>query len=579
MLSRRLTLRQLLTLPYVALVVLTAAVIGLLSYRSGSEAVDTLSDIALSETVERIGQAVDRHVSGSEAVLETAFPADVPAPRSVATALDGLRERLWLATSIHRDPNNYAYYGNRRGEFIGLWRHSETEAELRLRIDPDAPRSIHRFSRIRGELGEPTIESRVFDPRARPWFQAARSALGQTWTSIYIDFKTQQLVGTRARRVEDAGGLFEGVVATDMSLEHLDDFLGTLALTQNGVAFIVERNGDLLATSRGPHLQRGDGGESRRLNAARSEDPLIASTYAAVREFIRTDDVGGDTRTGVFEGPGGATVQAGYARLRDIAGLDWIVAVATPRADYMQSVTENVHRTAIMAVLACVLIAMVGLFVLNRIAENLRALARAASRIGEGDLTASVPSERRDEIGELARTFNDLQKRLLTDRLTGIANREALTRRLENRIERHRRRRHERTFALLFVDLDRFKPINDRFGHEVGDRVLAEVSSRLERSVREHDVAARFGGDEFVVLLDEIEHRGDALAVAEKLHEVLAQPYEAIAELTDEPARYCRGASIGVAIYPEDGRTVDTLLCCADRRMYTRKSGAQASVA
>ena len=572
--THRLTLRQLLTVPYVVLVVLAAAVIGLLSYRAGSEAVDTLSDIALNETVERIAQAVDRHISGSEAVLETAFPSDVPGPRSVDAELDRLRERLWLATSIHRDPNNYAYYGNTQGQFIGLWRHSETEAELRLRTEPGSPRSIHRFTRIRGELEDPVVESRVFDPRLRPWFQAGQGAPGQTWTSIYIDFRTQQLVGTRARRVDDADGQLEGVVATDMSLRHLNDFLKTLTLTENGVAFIVERNGDLLATSRGPHLRLEAGEENRRLNAARSEDPLVASTYAAVRGFVRAGDAASGTRTGAFEGPDGATVQAGYARLQDAAGLDWIVAVATPREDYMHSVTENVRRTALMAVLACALIALIGWFVLNRIAGELRALARAASRMGDGDLTASVPSDRPDEIGELARAFSDLQDRLLTDRLTGIANREALTRKLEDRIVHHRRRRDARPFALLFVDLDRFKPINDRFGHEIGDRVLAEVSLRLERSVRERDMAARFGGDEFVVLIDEVEHRSDAIAVAEKLRAVLARPYEALMEVTEEAARYSRGASVGVALYPEDGRDVETLLRRADERMYTRKSGS-----
>lgn len=88
------SLRQMLTVPYVALVLLSAVVIGLLSYRAGSEAVDSLSERVLSEMVERIAQAVDKHVSGSEAVLETAFPTDVPAPVSINDELDTLRTRF-----------------------------------------------------------------------------------------------------------------------------------------------------------------------------------------------------------------------------------------------------------------------------------------------------------------------------------------------------------------------------------------------------------------------------------------------------------------------------------------------------
>ena len=175
-------LRQMLTVPYVVLLLLAAGVIGLLSYGAGSDAVDTLSDRVLSETVGRIAQAVEKHVSGSEAVLETAFPTDVPAPTSVKTDLDALRTRLWLATSVHRDPNNYAYYGNRNGQFIGLWRFSETEAELRLRTDASLPRSIYRYSRIKGELKNPVLEERLFDPRERPWYKAGQGASTQTWT-------------------------------------------------------------------------------------------------------------------------------------------------------------------------------------------------------------------------------------------------------------------------------------------------------------------------------------------------------------------------------------------------------------
>jgi hypothetical protein len=122
----RASLRLMLTVPYVVLVILSAGLIGLLSYDAGRDAVDTLSDRVLSETVNRIAQAVEKHVSGSEAVLETAFPTDVPAPLSVKTELEALRTRFWLATSVHRDSTNYAYYGNRSGQFIGLWRFSET---------------------------------------------------------------------------------------------------------------------------------------------------------------------------------------------------------------------------------------------------------------------------------------------------------------------------------------------------------------------------------------------------------------------------------------------------------------------
>ena len=567
----RASLRQMLIVPYVILVVLAATVIGMLSYNAGREAVDTLSDYLLSETVNRITQAVDKHISGSEAVLETAFPSDVPPPSSVKDDLDELRTRLWLATSIHLDPNNYAYYGNRKGQFIGLWRYSETDAELRLRTDGVSPRSIYRFSRIHGELSKPEQETRIFEPRERPWYKAGQNTAQQTWTSIYIDFKTLQLVTTRARRVNNAAGEFEGVVATDLSMQLLNEFLKELKLSPNGFAFIVESDGNLVATSRGPHIKNDTREDNRRLNAMAAGDPWIATTYKVVKALTEQGEMPTGTRTSSFTGPNGAVIQAGYARLRDAAGLDWIVAVAVPRSDFMGSITENVRQTVAMALVACMLIALIGFITLNVIARGLRQLAVAAREIGDGILDAKIPVDRNDEIGELAKSFASMQKHLLTDRLTGIPNREAVVRRIEDRIIRQRRRGDYHPFAVLFVDLNEFKQINDRFGHDAGDRVLVEIARRLVNTLRESDLAARFGGDEFIILLEEVANRNDAVAVRDELERALAEPMQSLVNGMTGKARIVAGAAIGIALCPEDGRDLETLLKRADEDMYQRK--------
>jgi len=279
----RLSLRLSLTLPFVALVLGVALSIGALSYRAGSQAVDTVADNLLLETAARIGQAVDRHVVGSGAVLEAAFPNGMAVPATLDAELGELRGRFWIATSLHLDPNNYVYYGNRQGQFFGLWRHSVEEGELRIKLKGDATRGFQRFSGINGPLGAPALETRVFDPRVRPWYKAGAANPSHTWTSIYIDFRTSELVATRARRVLGTTGEVEGVVATDVSLRQLNDFVRKLHMSPHAIAFIIEPDGNLIASSRSPNVHRGADGNFGRVNAAASEDALQIAAYAQVQ--------------------------------------------------------------------------------------------------------------------------------------------------------------------------------------------------------------------------------------------------------------------------------------------------------
>jgi hypothetical protein len=109
---QKLSLRAVLILPYIALVVTLAVAIGVLSYMTGSQAVLTVSEHLLEETVSRIGQAVDRHVVGSVATLEAAFPDGMLAPESIESDFENIRTRLWISTYQHLDPNNNLYNGN-----------------------------------------------------------------------------------------------------------------------------------------------------------------------------------------------------------------------------------------------------------------------------------------------------------------------------------------------------------------------------------------------------------------------------------------------------------------------------------
>lgn len=149
------------------------------------------------------------------------------------------------------------------------------------------------------------------------------------------------------------------------------------------------------------------------------------------------------------------------------------------------------------------------------------------------------------------------------DHLTKIPNRYLLLDRVEHLIAQSER--NKSTFALLYIDLDKFKSINDTKGHAFGDQVLVETALRLKQSIRNSDTVARIGGDEFVLLLENISNKDDVSTMVETLTKELDKAFV----INDE--RFEVSCSIGVAIYPGEGTTTDALLATADSAMYKAK--------
>jgi len=150
------------------------------------------------------------------------------------------------------------------------------------------------------------------------------------------------------------------------------------------------------------------------------------------------------------------------------------------------------------------------------------------------------------------------------DTLTGLPNRQLFRTRLRELLARARR--HPRPLAVFFIDLDRFKQVNDTLGHNLGDLLLIEVARRIKTCLRETDLVARRGGDEFTVILDGVQNGNDAARVAEKVMSALAEP------LTLDGHRLRIRASIGISLSPADGREVEELVKCADIAMYRAKA-------
>lgn len=175
-----------------------------------------------------------------------------------------------------------------------------------------------------------------------------------------------------------------------------------------------------------------------------------------------------------------------------------------------------------------------------------------------------------DDRARAIRAAHQAMQLALYDALTGLPNRKLLEERLTHALTKAKRDGHR--LALLFIDLDQFKPVNDNYGHAYGDLLLKKVATRLHDCMRASDTASRLGGDEFVALISDIESKNDVMVVATKILRELSRPYEIVGEV------FRISASIGAAIYPEDGTDGKSLVKSADLAMYHAKNNGRANV-
>lgn len=282
----------------------------------------------------------------------------------------------------------------------------------------------------------------------------------------------------------------------------------------------------------------------------------------------------------------------GIAIVRNAANQNELVATAAvPRAGWLliarqssseafEPVSNSMRNTLLITALLSLPSIIILLAVLNRLLRPIALLARELHEMAEGERPLlPVATHTADEVADVARSFNRLQDRLQDqerrlaemahhDILTGLPNRRMIDQRLDN--ELHRIQRNQLGLALLFLDLDGFKPVNDTHGHAVGDLVLAEIARLLQATVRDADTVARLGGDEFLILLTDTEKpREAAERVAQKCIAALAEPID----INGLQIRV--GVSIGIATcLGEQAGTmsVKQLVSQADDAMYRAKA-------
>jgi diguanylate cyclase (GGDEF)-like protein len=354
--------------------------------------------------------------------------------------------------------------------------------------------------------------------------------------------------------VVDDSGVVIGAVYAGINLAWLNTAIDQWQLGEKTAIYITDRNGVLIAR----HPDSRGVGQPIPGNLK----PLLSATNGGTAEVT---------------GPGGDVSLYGYVPVRAGPSDGLAVFVGRDQRQIMSDINRSIWLDFAVVLIGLVLSGVFALIYVRRfLARPFQSLLTVAARWRNGDWSVRAESASGiPEFDRLASAFDGMAAEVSSrelkiswmaryDILTGLANRGVFAEALQHEIARANR--DGTSFAVLYLDLDHFKDVNDTLGHPIGDLLLQSVAERLRASVRETDTVSRFGGDEFALIATDLREPADAAALALK---VLAATSEPVL-IGDIEVR--SGASVGIAVYGPDSADTDTLLSHADIALYRAKS-------
>lgn len=613
-------------IPFVIQIFGAVGLVAYLSFRNGQQAVSTLAH----KLIDKASQQVSDHLDSYLALPIQLVEMNVQAIAQGDFSLQDRRasERYFWRQSKVFPGIGYVGYALPNGSEVGAGRWISGLDVLLYENLPGKENSSDYLADAEGNRAQ-RLQTYDYEPTTDSWYQAAATARKSIWARTYAvenlnpglsetgkaiqsDKKLDlarpveyYMAVTAAAPFYSAQGRLLGVMNADVMLSQLSEFLVAIKQNLAGEVFLVDSDGLLIGSSTPYPILQKKNDKVEQYAALDSPDPLLRAIAPHLfhRHFPSSPNEQ-DHFVLDFEGKRYFVQITNWRGETD--GLNWKVIVTVPESSFMGQIDANTRQTLLLCVFTLLGSTLVGLLTCRWVTQPIWALNQASHSLATAaqqgkateDLRQQLPPSRIYELDAVGQSFNRMANQLhqsfaqleytaTRDSLTGLLNRAAFHSKLVETIAQNTRFSPTadglaevqspledvpgRLFAVLFLDLDLFKLVNDSLGHLAGDQLLIEVAHRLRSCVRATDVLARFGGDEFVILLEPIATPQHATRIAERIILELKKPFV----LNGKPTFI--STSIGIVFGSAQTSDAASILRNADIALYRAKAKGKAN--
>ncbi len=410
-LPRRLSLPTILIVPFVVQVVTAVSLIGYLSFVNGQRAVNNLATQLRQELAIRIKNELSAYLQTPEqfnqinAIALREGQVDFDQGR----ALPVFFQQLQMSNYLYG-----LYCGSNQGEMFGSFRAGQQGFGTSL-ASAATNQELYLYEITnQGQRGAFTRSAGKYDPRQRPWYQTAATLRKPTWGNVYVDFDTKLPALTVSHPVYNSSQQLVGVCGVDLLLsEQFQQFLADLQIGKTGIAFIMTRSGELVASSTKTPIMTGTDKDAKLILAEASEAPLIRATAAYLKE--QPGGLGAIDQLQQLNFKFGQEQELlAVMPFTNAGGLDWVIVVVVPEVDFMAEIQANNQTTIILCILALILAIVLGILTTRWIVGLILQLRNASQAIAQGDLNQSVEISGINELEDLSQVFNQMAGQLKT---------------------------------------------------------------------------------------------------------------------------------------------------------------------